>query len=818
VNSELRQLVSARLRADGLLGKTVGDAVLAGCEGKDGLERYLSAGQVSSAASSASAPKAAEAYLASLTVEGFRGIGPSQVLKLNPGPGLTLVVGRNGSGKSSFAEALEVLFTGDSKRWAERAKVWKDGWRNLHHPHPTSVSTELLLAGTGPAEVMAVWDTDADFDGASTTVQPKGRRKTSLNELGWTQALLWFRPFLSYNELGSMLDEGPSKLYDALSLMLGLDDLVQAQTALADARKDRRKGLKEAESQRKELVDNLQALLAEAEDERAAASLKALTSSDWGLDAVEVLLSGAAAGSDESALAALQQGAALRVPEQEDVRARVEELRAADGALKKFAGTDAERARASARLLESALVFHEGHAGADCPICGTAGVLDSEWTAATKKEVAELKRRATELDQAHRRFEAGRTAVTELMQLSRDNLMTQIARLGVDGVEAARKAWTAWTEGARITDATELAAHADKHHPGLAKVVSQLAENCSRELQRRQDRWRPLAGKLASWLPSAREALDGAGVLPIIKDAEDWLKEAGADIRNERFAPIADRATAVWQLLRQNSNVELGQVQLTGTGPARRVSLDVTVDGVAGAALGVMSQGELHSLALSLFLPRATLTESPFRFVVIDDPVQSMDPARVDGLARVLEDVARTRQVIVFTHDDRLSEAVRRLRISATQLGVTRRPESVVEVRTLLDPVKGNVEDALALVQTAELPRDVMQRVVPGFCRAALEAAFMELFRRRRLGAGEAHEEVERELTSAGTLTTLAALALFDDRDKGGDVMRRLNQFGSWAGDVFVQSNKGAHGTGVDDLRKLVRSTESLCEKIRELK
>ena len=61
----------------------------------------------------------------------------------------------------------------------------------------------------------------------------------------------------------------------------------------------------------------------------------------------------------------------------------------------------------------------------------------------------------------------------------------------------------------------------------------------------------------------------------------------------------------------------------------------MTVDGVPGAALGVMSQGELHSLALSLFLPRATLSESPFRFVVIDDPVQSMDPARVDGLARL---------------------------------------------------------------------------------------------------------------------------------------------------------------------------------------
>ena len=141
-----------------------------------------------------------------------------------------------------------------------------------------------------------------------------------------------------------------------------------------------------------------------------------------------------------------------------------------------------------------------------------------------------------------------------------------------------------------------------------------------------------------------------------------------------------------WEHLRQQSNVTLGKIELVGAGNKRKVSLDVTVDGVAGAALGVMSQGELHSLALSLFLPRATLEESPFRFVVIDDPVQSMDPSRVDGLARALEETALTRQVIVFTHDERLPEAVRRLGIDSRMFMVTRRPGSVVEVRKSLYP------------------------------------------------------------------------------------------------------------------------------------
>ena len=139
--------------------------------------------------------------------------------------------------------------------------------------------------------------------------------------------------------------------------------------------------------------------------------------------------------------------------------------------------------------------------------------------------------------------------------------------------------------------------------------------------------------------------ISGLKPMPAFVDAMVWLKKAAAGIRDDRFGPIAEKAASIWERLRQQSHVELGRIQLTGDGTRRRVVLDVTVDGVAGAALGVMSQGELHALALSLFIPRATLPESPFRFIVIDDPVQSMDPARVDGLARVLESASTSSSV-----------------------------------------------------------------------------------------------------------------------------------------------------------------------------
>jgi hypothetical protein len=94
----------------------------------------------------------------------------------------------------------------------------------------------------------------------------------------------------------------------------------------------------------------------------------------------------------------------------------------------------------------------------------------------------------------------------------------------------------------------------------------------------------------------------------------------------------------------------------------------------------------------------------------------------------------------------------------------------------------------------------------------------MEVIRRRRLAAGQPHDEVEQELQAAGKLTSLAALALFDAKDRGGDVMKRLNQFGSWAGDVFKQVNAGAHGETTADIGDLTRDTERLIGHIRELK
>jgi DNA repair exonuclease SbcCD ATPase subunit len=281
------------------------------------------------------------------TVEGFRGIGQRKSLDLPPGPGLTLVVGRNGSGKSSFAEALELLVTGDTYRWRKpRAQVWREGWRNLHHK-TAAIEAEFLVEGEkGSTKVATAWKDDAGLDQAETHAQIHGKPRMETAELGWDQALATYRPFLSYNELGSMFDKGPSTLYDALAVILGLEELTQAQDTLAEARKAREKAHKEAGQNWEEILG----LLLLMDDDRARTLVAALGKKDWGLAEADKVVTQAAIGTaQEDDVQVLPQLATLQAPTQEAVAG---DHREAHARQKAAAGTIAEKSKELADILD----------------------------------------------------------------------------------------------------------------------------------------------------------------------------------------------------------------------------------------------------------------------------------------------------------------------------------------------------------------------------------------------------------------------------------------------------------------------------------
>ncbi|HEY9392060.1 MAG TPA: AAA family ATPase, partial [Mycobacteriales bacterium] len=350
------------------------------------------------------------AFLRSITVSGFRGIGRQATLTLRPGPGLTVIAGRNGSGKSSFAEALEMALTGNSYRWKTRSKLWQDGWRNIHDGSDAQIRIRIAEEGAGDTTVGMDWAPDGGLEDRNVWVQRRGKpRQPGLDSLGWESALEVFRPILSYDELGGLLESGPSGLYDALAAMLGLEQVTDAQKRLDAAVK--RLGIPQADA--KALRTELKQTLTGMDDPRAATALTLLKKQHPDIDAVESLATGTVAAPADD-LAGLRAITRIQVPHAAEVRQITEALREATDALVVSSTETVDLAERRTALLRDAVALHEQHGQMPCPVCGV-GTLDGPWLTRAQTELSGEDDRLRELRQARERLAARRRAVAELV-------------------------------------------------------------------------------------------------------------------------------------------------------------------------------------------------------------------------------------------------------------------------------------------------------------------------------------------------------------------------------------------------------------------
>uniref|UniRef100_UPI00245779E9 ATP-binding protein n=2 Tax=Nocardia TaxID=1817 RepID=UPI00245779E9 len=322
-------------------------------------------------------------FLQAIRVRGFRGIGAQAELPLRPGPGLTLVVGRNGCGKSSFAEAAELALTGGNRRWDGRSAEWREGWRNLHEGEHTRIELELLTSGPRPRRlVVKEWDARAALDEARWTLEQPDGSTSGFDPVAWGPVLDLYRPFLSYSELGSLVDGRPSDLFDALHQLLGLDELIAAQDRLRSRRLDGERAAKQVRLDRAALLAELDAVA----DERAARAAAVLR--DERLDPV-ALAECLRGDSDTGDTGLLRAVLGLTVPEAGEVAAVADRLVACAAALDRLsdAGTDSDLR--SYDLLRRAREHAVASDGCPCPVCGAAP-LDAGWLAATDRTLDDL--------------------------------------------------------------------------------------------------------------------------------------------------------------------------------------------------------------------------------------------------------------------------------------------------------------------------------------------------------------------------------------------------------------------------------------------
>ena len=747
------------------------------------------------------------AYLSRITVRGFRGIGAFSTLTLPPGPGLTLVVGRNGSGKSSFAEAVEFLLTGTSLRWADRkSKDWEKGWRNLHESETTKIAADFAVDGRPKkTRLSAEWPPNGEL--ADVSFSTRGEKGDDVvADLGWDEVVKSHRPLLSYPEIAKLAESGPSALYDSMSSILGLDELNVVAERLALLKKTRTADEQAVKAAKEGVLARLKA----STDGRADRIGELLSARNPALDEINKAITASIADtSATNGVEGLRRLLSVEVQSEEVAATALSEFHDATAAVESLAGGSQDRSAQRLALLKAAVDFHSAHGDQECPVCH-GGQLDNAWLTAAAVEMDSLAAEAEAVRQAKANLAVTTKRCEDILSAlptwigdidpTASDLVVDVARL----ITEARNCWVSGD-----------AAKAFEHWGSLVAGLRIAQDDARAVVAASDDEWNPLVDAVRAWITTAR-ALDAVPVTSRdVVGAAEWLKRIIDSIRTERFTPIADEVTGIWNQLRQSSNVSLDTLTLSGTNTSRRVNLEVSVDGESAAALSVMSQGELNSLALSLFLPRASLDDSPFGFMLIDDPVQAMDPSRIDGLALVLAEVAKTRQVVVFTHDDRLPEAIRSLKLEARVIEVIRGDQSEVKTKLLADPVTRILADARAIVRSDDVPDVLIERVVAGLCRQAAEAAAIESYRSKSLAKGVSHRSIEDSINAASTFVQFCALGLWEDSTKAGEVLKYFANKDNRVGDVAGALSRGAHtGRLPLDAAQLPNLTCDLCSAL----
>ncbi|HWC23840.1 MAG TPA: AAA family ATPase [Flexivirga sp.] len=751
--------VGRRIDEDKDLDPEVGLLVLAALEGDDALDEYLEHGDKQTVAELAAEEPVdpVGAFLKSIRVEGFRGIGEPVQVGFSAAPGLTIVAGRNGSGKSSIAEALEMALTGSTYRWKNKASQWRTQWRNLHQPKKAAIVVELAEEGEGITKVGVGWAAGEEHVDAfkSWMQRPGCKREDGTGSLGWSAALDTYRPMMSYDELGGLLEAGPSALHDALAKALGVEQLTDAIARLDARAKPLRGTQTQLNAQRRQLHQNA----ADLDDERAQQVAALLNKTKPDTTFLRDVVTGSESANSVE-LSGIRSLAAVNAPDMDAVAVAASELRSAVEGMAEVGASQLALRVSRADLRAQALSAHEQYGDMTCPVCDGAE-LDESWAQSSRELLRVEEAELAQLRQARERLDVGRREARRLIDPLPDALRTSpIASLEVV-VDNSRRAWDTW--GDAPAGDLDLAKHLDDHVLALAEAVSALREAADAQLQARQDLWAPVAARIAAFCTAWDEWLERKPQADALAAAAKWLKDNDIRLKNERLLPIADAARDAWSKLRQESNVELGSLTLEGANTRRRVNLSAAVDGKDTGALAVMSQGELHALSLALFLPRASMPESPFRFLVLDDPVQAMDPAKVEGLVQLLAKLAETQQVIVLSHDDRLPAAARRARVGARILEVTRAADSKVAVNVGSDPTSRYLRDARALLRDKALPEETLRKTLPGLIRFAVESCARDIFFERRLSRGESLADLEALWREKHSTSNRVSLAVFDD-------------------------------------------------------
>ncbi len=308
-----------------------------------------------------------------------------------------------------------------------------------------------------------------------------------------------------------------------------------------------------------------------------------------------------------------------------------------------------------------------------CPLCfnevpDLLAHLQSEWEGRIRKDVEEL-------EEARKQCASSRTSLE-----SRRGELAELERKAGDARTAAgdyvTEAGTAL--GRQITKDDDPGALLDKRLDEIALGIDRIRKAIDEKAPKRQAIFSQLAR-----LRTIAEIIGHARKRALVERIWKTQEFSALDAIRDEAARFVEDVKAVRECLAVTSREEAQEKvaaagaaldenfrRLTNHPAVRGLMMEVDEDTRSGLntyafrskdgtdSTPILSQGDLNCLALSLFLglARATAETQPFRFLMLDDPAQSLGSEAKTSLVAVLEDVTEWRKLIVSTADDDVKE------------------------------------------------------------------------------------------------------------------------------------------------------------------
>ncbi|WP_296376809.1 hypothetical protein [Pseudonocardia sp.] len=741
--------------------------------------------------------------IAEIRVSGIGGIAALDppALEFTPVPGITVVRGLNGQGKTSLARSINCALRGDRDASTE---VTNTLW-----------AAELLTEGTAAGSVHLTLvggasrlDVQVDFLRESEAPKVVGLLSDDVEsrqvELGtaWRSALDNARASYSYDALQSRLVETKA-LQSFLEelLVLGPEwqrvrDAVETRAERATAaQKAFDAATKKALAAEKQIADRYK----HADNHPARPDPVAWPHAKDSVDVDAWLHDAGLAITEPQTRTKVAADHERRIA---SIRTR---LHSAEKRLSAAEATiDGPGMAAALHHLEQVTEV-EALDSAACPLCGST----ADWREHVRDLTGGLRERTTCAQEVT-------AAVIEL----RDWAATELAPLFDADIPGGPD-----QKAADFRAATARGCHAHSvAHSAASDLLDQLDSDVHRqwldELRAASDTaagWRSeLATVVHEFATSVRGKTEDAVDAGIWKKAQETLNELQVSIRQDRQDAVTARLNEALTRMLPDADIRLPAIQHQGGVKQQRgVKVELTMGGHE-ATLGMLSSGQRNALLLTPLMVHDV--PGPFGFLIVDDPVHALDDTRVDLLARELARLAETRQVIALTHDPRLEEHLRARHPDMTVIELQRDAATRTVTWTSHTQLwKSLLDDARTIQAGADNDgwgyAEDLASVVAGLCRAAVDGAIRQAVITR---AVQRHDDVDAALAVLAKAVKTSQRIEHVTALAGGKT--HLPRLETGRRKYLTFWNKGAHGQMPENanLKETVDAAEAACQELAE--